>query len=498
MSVFNFEIPSRQSAKGIVVIFGVSVYRLIRASFIIFAALILKYLSSDKSINFTEPKIIFSAIGVVIVLLTLAFLRYYNFKFHVKNDYFVLKKGVFNKEEVSVSTSKIQNVYIKQNLLQQIINVVSLSIETAGDDKTEIEISALERPKAEALKLNLLQSAKPKVVEENIERTENSVYFKASIKKLLLEGVSENHFKSFLLIFAFIVGIYNDIKGFVEQLDLTSRFGSWIQLDSESFMTFLLFNITIVVILLILSFLFSLIKMLIQNFDLTVTRNPEGLEISKGLFNKINLSLYETRIQNTTIITNRLKEAFGLYKLAFTQAMANKKQQLNFNIVGLGKTQIAELLQQFYPNVEERLIKNKPNTYFKYRLFVIGSVILALINIGLFLGPYELLLFNIPLAIIIFGNVYYAYEKAYYHVDDDYIVIGGGALIDTKTEFLEIKKIQAVSLNQTLFQKRRALASVVLYTASKPITIQHIELNTAFEIKNYLLFKLESENKDWM
>ncbi|MEN8884933.1 MAG: PH domain-containing protein [Winogradskyella sp.] len=35
---------------------------------------------------------------------------------------------MYNKEEISVSTSKIQNVYIKQNVLQQIINVVSLSI----------------------------------------------------------------------------------------------------------------------------------------------------------------------------------------------------------------------------------------------------------------------------------------------------------------------------------------------------------------------------------
>jgi putative membrane protein len=497
MSVFNFETPSRQSAKGIVVIFGVSVYKIVRASLLIFAALILKYLSSNKSFNLTDPKIIVTAIGIVFVFLLIAFLRFYNFKFHVKNDYFFLRKGIFNKEELSVSLAKIQNVYIKQNLLQQIINVVSLSIETAGDDKTEIEISALARQKAEALKLHLLQSAKPRVAEDN-ERSESSVYFKASIKKLILEGVSENHFRSFLLIFAFIVGIYNDMKEFVEQLDLTSNFGSWIKLDSESFMSFLLFNITIVVILLILSFLFSLIKMLIQNFELTVIRNSDGLEISKGLFNKINLGLSASRIQNTTIITNRLKEIFGLYKLAFTQAMANKKQQLNFNIVGLGKTQIAELLQQFYPNVEERLIKNKPNVYLKYRLISISSVFLVLINLGLLLGPNELLLINIPLLIFIISNVIYVYKKAYYHIDEDYIVIGSGALIETKTDFLEIKKVQGISLDQTIFQKRKKLASVVLYTASKPITIPHVELKTAFQIKNYLLFKLESENKDWM
>jgi putative membrane protein len=497
MSAYNFETPSRQSAKGIVVIFGMSVFKFIKSSIIIFLAFFLKYITSDKSINFLQPKIIIPTIGLVLLLLVIAFLRYYSFKFYFKNDYFFLNKGIINKEEISVSTAKIQNVYIKQNVLQQLINVVSLSIETAGDDVTEIEISALARPKAEALKLCVLQSSKKYRIDETVQE-EETIYFKASIKKLILEGISENHFKSFLFIFAFVMGAYNDLKDFVDQLHLTSKFGSLLQRDSQSFMTLLLFNISIVITFLIVAFLFSLLKMIVQNFDLTVVRNPEGLEISKGLFNKISLGLSANRIQNTTISTNRVKRALGLYKLAFTQAMANKKQQLNFNIVGLGRAQIADLVQQFYPNVEERLIKNKPNTYFKYRLFVIGSVILALINLGLFLGPYELLLLNIPLAVIIFGNVLYSYKKAYFHIDDDYVVVGSGAFIDTKTDFLEIKKVQAVSVNQTLFQKRRRLASVVLYTASKPVTIPHIELNTAFEIKNYLLFKLESENKDWM
>jgi putative membrane protein len=497
MSVYNFETPSRQSAKGIIVIFGVTTYRIIRASIIIIAAFLIKYLRSDKSPDFANPKFILAVIGIITLFIVIAVLKYLNFKFYVNNEYFFLRKGIINKEEISVSKTKIQNVYIKQNVLQQIINVVSLSIETAGDDKTEIEILALPKPKAEALKSHLMLKAETTIV-DSIEKAEEKVYFKASIKRLLLEGASENHFKSFVLIFAFIISVYNDIKEFVNQLNLTSKFGSWFDLDSESFMTFLLFNITIVIVLLVLSFFFSMIKMFVQNFNLTVKRNSEGLEISKGLLNKINLSLYESRIQNSTVITNRLKQAFGLYKLAFTQAMANKKQQLNFNIIGLGKSQISELLQQFYPNIEARLVKNKPNKYLLYRLLFISTLVLALINIGLFFGPTSLLFFNIPLVAYIFSNAIYTYKKAYYHLDDDYIVVGGGRLIDTITNFLEIKKVQAVGLNQSVFQKKRGLASVEIFTASKPITILHIDVATANKIKNYLLFKVESEDKDWM
>jgi len=152
MSAFNFETPSRQSAKGIIVIFGVSAYKILKGLAIAFIALFLKYIKSDKSPDLTSPIFILSCIGLVVLFLLIAVLRFLNFKFFIKDNYFFLRKGIFNKEEISISKDKIQNVYIKQNVIQQLINVVSLSIETAGDDKTEIEITALSRDKALVLK----------------------------------------------------------------------------------------------------------------------------------------------------------------------------------------------------------------------------------------------------------------------------------------------------------------------------------------------------------
>ena len=497
MSAFNFETPSRQSAKGIIVIFGVSAYKILKGLAIAFIALFLKYIKSDKSPDLTSPIFILSCIGLVVLFLLIAVLRFVNFKFFIKDNYFFLRKGIFNKEEISISKDKIQNVYIKQNVIQQLINVVSLSIETAGDDKTEIEITALSRDKALVLKEYLLSGLKL-IDNKDVQIAEETVYFKASVKKLLLEGITENHFKSFVLIFAFIVGIYNDIKEFISELNLSSKFGKWFQLDNESIIGLLLINVTLIVTLLILSFLLSLIRMLIQNFDLTVKIKPNGLEISKGLLNKINLSLTNSRIQNTIASTNRVKRALGLYKLSFTQAMINKKQQLKFNIVGLSKLQLDELIQQFYPNVQNRLTKHKPQKYLLYRMLWIGFMVIAIINLGLYFSPKLFLLANIPFIAFVIANAMITYKKAYFHIDEELIVVGYGMLIETHTSYLEIKKTQAVTLNQTIFQKRRGIASVVVNSASKSITIPHVDLQTANEIKNYLIYKVEYENKDWM
>lgn len=498
MSAHNFDTPSRQSAKGIIVILGVSAYKFIRATIILVIAFLLKYFQGDKSIDLTSPIVLASLIGVPSVLILIAILRYRNFVFHVSNDYFILKKGILKKEEISVSKRKIQNVYIKQNLLQQFINVVSISIETAGDDKTEIEIMALPRDKAKALKSLLLSDSKVEQVEDEEQETEDTVYFKASLKRIILEGISENHLKSFILVFGFLIGIYNDVKDFVEQLSISDQLEETFSLDSQSLMGLILFNVTIVVILSIISFLFSLVKVLIQNFDLTVTKTEKGMEITKGLINKINLGLIASRIQTTTVSTNRFKKALGLYQLAFTQAMVNKKQRQKFNIIALSYDQIHELLDKFYPQIALNNEKHKPHNYYIYRAAFLSVIPLVIINIGLAFLPTTYLFLNIPIVLFIGFSIYFSYKKKYYSIDDRYITVGGGGLIDLTTSYLEISKIQAVSIRQTIFQKRRQLASVKIFSASKSLTIPQIYLATANDINNYLLYKVESEDKDWM
>jgi len=498
MSEYNFHLPSRQSVKGIIVIFGVNIFNVLKGAILLIAAFFFKYFQSNIKLDLNNPKIIISIIAFFSFFILLAVLKYLNFKFYVNKEYFILKQGIINKEETSISKSKIQNVYIKQNLIQQIINVVSLSIETAGDDKTEIEIKALSKNRAEALKALLLSGSKAEVKESIAIEKPTHVYYKASYKKLLLEGISENHLKSLVLVLAFVFGLYNDFKDFIKQFEISSRFNEYFQLDEKALLGLVLFDITLVVILIIIAFLFSLIKTVAQNFDLTVYRNKDGLEISKGLLNKISLGLISSRIQNTTISTNKFKRVLGLYKLSFTQAMINKKQQRKFNIIGLSKVQIDELINQFYPKVFLTLKKNKPNRYFLIREAFINFFYLLILNIPFLFAPREVFLINIPLMVLLAFNTIYAYKKAYYYVDDNYIVVGSGKLIETNTSFLETHKVQAVELEQTIFQKRRGLASIKIYSASKALTIPHVKIETSRAINNFLLYKVESEDRDWM
>lgn len=497
MSAYNFENPTRQSKKGIIVIFGLNFYAGTKQSILFISLFFLSYLKNQSYAS--NPYFLLSCCLFIFFMILHAVLKYYNFKFHVTEEYFILNQGILNKEKISISKTKIQNVYIKQNLIQQVINVVSLSIETAGDEDTEIEIHALSADSAIELKKVLLKKSVAFGFHSEINYPEKvSIYHKASIKKLLLEGISENHYKSFILILFFLSATYYDLKDFLDPLILTKTDSIFFNLNMYQFSRDIIFNCLLIFSLFILVVLFSVVKTFIENFDLTVSNNTNGLEISKGLFNKINLGLLPSRIQNTTIITNRLKQFFGLYKLTFTQAMVNKKQRKNLKIIGLNEFQVSELLLKFYPKIFDVIEKRKPESYFIYKSLMYYLVLILIVNLVFFFLPYMFCFINIPVIFLFVLNIIYGYKKSYYSIDDSYLVLGSGNFINTQKDILELHKIQAVSLKQTIFQKRRRLASVEVFSASNNLEIPHIKLEVAKQIVNYMLYKVESTPKDWM
>jgi putative membrane protein len=93
--------------------------------------------------------------------------------------------------------------------------------------------------------------------------------------------------------------------------------------------------------------------------------------------------------------------------------------------------------------------------------------------------------------------IYWKYKKAYYKLNENMLIVGNGS-ISTKTELLEIYKIQAIATKQTLFQKLRRIATVEVYTASKVTKILYVKENRANDIVNFLLYQVESQRKDWM
>lgn len=158
-STFKFTEFSKQSPRGILVIYFRQLYSTIKITWIlIFFAL--KDFSKITQIG--DGYVYATLIVLLLVYLVRAYLIYQNFQFKVDENHFILKHGIFSKVNISIPFDRIQNINFKQNLIQQLINVHEVSIETAGSSQTEITIKALDLKKAQALKQLIFKRNKTK------------------------------------------------------------------------------------------------------------------------------------------------------------------------------------------------------------------------------------------------------------------------------------------------------------------------------------------------
>jgi putative membrane protein len=375
--------------------------------------------------------------------------------------------------------------------------VVSLNIETAGDNKSEISIKALDKPTALKLKKELFtKSNSTETLTDAVES--RNVFFRVSLKRLFLEGISQNHLRSFLIITSFVFGLYYEFKDYFRDLKLKQGLEELIHLDKESLLNIIIINTVFILVAILISLLFSVLKTVVTNFNLEVVENQKTIEINKGLFNKVSLSLTPSRIQNIVIKTNRIKRYFDLHTLSVKQAMVNVKQRKNFVIIALEKEQLKHLVDKLLVNYTSAIERSNPKGYYKRILALNMFALASIINVPGFI-IFGNMMWYINIALVLFSVLYVTvtYRKAFYKIDDQFLTIGSG-FIDTTTDILEIHKIQAVKLKQTIFQKRIQISSVIISTASKSVKIPYVSETEAKSIYDYLLFKVESQNRDWM
>ena len=154
MKQINFDLPQRQSVIGIIVLFTDVFQNIIRAIIPLIAIWIFKFDQINKIYLFLALFILIAIISIV------AYIQFINFTFYIdtKKNEFIINKGVFNKTKIVIQLNKIQQVNINQSFIQKIIKVYSLDVDTAGSSNKEVNIRAISKQLADALKTKLLEN----------------------------------------------------------------------------------------------------------------------------------------------------------------------------------------------------------------------------------------------------------------------------------------------------------------------------------------------------
>lgn len=497
MNKFDLSVPNRQSVRGLLLIFLLS----LRKGIQMFWPILLVYVFQGDFLKNTLL-IVFGILGILVLLGVHTVLYYLNFYFYVEKGEFILKKGYLQKKVLAVPLERIQSVNTKQNLIQQALNVVSLEIDTAGTVGKELKIQALEMDFAQELQKHL-QTEKRKIKadettqEEAVEENKEELVLQLSPTDLLKIGISQNHLRTALIVIAFGSQLFQQADDLFKEKteEFSNEFTSFLSSSGTALIAFL------IIFFLMISILISLFRTVLKYFDFKLLKSENYYRIESGLVNKRNVIVPHNKVQELNWETGPLKKLFGIYHLTFRQAVSGQQNRKNQQLVdapGCLAPQLDQLKSDLFGADElsssEKIFTD--NYYFRRLWLFIGWLPVALAIPFL----YAEFLFWLGAAVWLAGAAGYSFlmlKKRYFRINGNQIRISKGA-IEHKWKQMELFKIQAVEYRQTIFQKRRKLASLQLMNAAGSMTIPFIDEKLAMQIYNYLLYHTEISEKKWM
>ena len=494
----NFSQFKRQSKKGILVIYLNILYKALRAFWI------LLFLFIQKFSKISESTLFYIYLGVAalfVFFLIRAFLIFKNFQFKIENQHFILKRGIIKKTNTSIPFDRIQNINFKQNVIQQIINVHELNIETAGSSKAEISIKALSFEEASALK-KAVTVFNTSAIESEIETVEKPL-LKVGLFELIKVSLTENHLQSLLLLVAVLIGFFQQISELFESLGKQNLLDNYISENASALENSVIIIAGLLIFLTIIAVLSSVVRVVLRHFNLTVFVKNNALEIYQGLLTKNSVILKKDKVQHITISDNPIKKKLGISFITFKQAISGKvkkKQDKVIKIVGCKEAQISAIKKLLFPNESlEGIDKNFPASYFKIRLYLRGAILVFFANSISYVTTHNSVLFlgNIFIIPMIIFFIELKFRKRYYLFNDDLLLVAQGT-VETHKTYVPFFKVQNIAIKQTIFQAKKNVADIVFQTASGKVKIPCISIEKAQQLYNYTLFKVETSKKSWM
>jgi putative membrane protein len=483
---FNWEYPQRQPLAGLVIVFIKTIWEVLKRIW----PLILLMFFNNKANRFDKIELIAAALAGLTIVSSL--IKFFFFRFYILNDELIIKKGWLKKEVIVVPLQKIQTVHIEESFLHNALGIVKFSVDTAGSSNTEVTIDALSRPMANALRAQL-DAKEYKKDETDVKHTSFSIpILSLSGKDLLKLSLSANHVEAFFIMLSFGFGIYDNIRRINESI-VTQATGL---VPQSSF----LIAIILIGMVLIITVFISTIRICLKFYGLSVTHIPSGFYIKAGLTNVKERLVSFQKIQFISWRANWIRKQLGLWILEYKIAGADDiKNKMKVEVPVTRYSYIAALINHYQavPETENLIPIRIHSSYFSRRLLLIG-LLPALILISITWQWWEYgSLFFIALPLLIGVKSFLLQRRFKLYANEDVVYIDKSAY-GTERILLKWFKLQSVVLKQSLYQQRKNLATLVLYTAGGSIHIPYISLEAARQIANYGAYQVEYQNRGWM
>ena len=493
MNPESFADPQRQHPMGLAGYFVKNLYGLVKSFWPIAAGLAL----SSEVFNYAS----WVGLGLLLLVGVSAFIEYRYFKFHLTKEALVVHSGWIQKERMVIPFERIQAVHLHQSAWHQALGLCGLKVDTAGSGGSELDFAALNKQEALDLRALLTGGAREGVnpeqpLAESVEQEEPEPLMQLDTRKLFKVGLTQNHLRNGLI----AVGAF-----FTVLEPLERWWGTWIESLPE--WTLLLFAfawvlliIPAIILFVFLAVLVSVVSAFIKYYRFRADIQGADLSIESGLFRRNEFRIPLSKVQLLDWKSTWLRRKLSLETLQIHQARAQASggsQGLGITIPGLEIEQSNLIIQSVFPKWNPSVVEHfRPDSYFRYRLFLFA--LLPLLPIGLVLGMGWLFWIFVPFWVA-FRWVTTQRKFEGYRVSTD----GVGVMIESgwwfkRRTLLQWHQLQRVSFHQNRMIEPRGLAHIVLHSAAGSRSIRFIKESDAKRIMDFAAYRIESHVGSWM
>lgn len=496
--------PARQSPVAIAFILAKYLRRAVRSAWPLLIFLVVG--KGEKRMAYFFGALV----AVSLFQLLTALLAYFRFYFYIQADELIVEKGILARSRTSIPLERVQSLDFEQSFVHQLLGVVKVRVDTAGSSGSELALDAIDMGRAEALRAYILRRKEDLLPEPGPElETETPAaapplavaapdLMRLNLVDLLRVGLTQNHLRTAGILVGFLftlLQVFDDIwdpedyLALVEQvigLDLTGW--GWV-------MT------VYTVVLLIVSFVATLVRTVLTYFDLRLQRLADGFKLTAGLFNRREQVARFRRLQWVRWTVNPLQARLGLHTVHLHQAgTAEKGRVRTISIPGTPATYLEGILAPYasaadragmtFAGISPRLVGRSV-----LWLGILPGLGLAAILFAQ-LGAWSGLVAGLWLLLVWLGAR--RYQRHYRWGWNGQLLHLHSRLIGQRDTLLWAYKLQSVRLSQGLYQRRKGLADLELHTASGDLTIPYLPLDMARSLRDALLYAVERSERDWM
>ncbi|MFD2743474.1 MULTISPECIES: PH domain-containing protein [Sphingobacterium] len=443
----------------------------------------------------------FWAIFGVLVIghFVLAYFRHRNFSFYIDENAFVLQSGLLSKSKIVLKFENILQVNVRQNVVQQALDLYSVEIESAGSKEKEVDLYALSEPTALALRDYLVAQRLTESSRIDTDGTvtatgEDELLFRIPNTSILLVSLFTNYKQGLLLFFTFLLGLFDAFRDFIPQVDYEGYYHDF----QAQWMNFVGQLLLIFAIIILIPIVINLIKYFAVYFSFSLKRNGKGdFMMHYGLFQLQQVIFNRTKIQMMTFVQNPILRMMDLGVLSLHQVITDvqRSSESTIHIPGINTSARVAVWQLIFARS-----LSEPNTTLKPKigLFISRMVKLSVLMIGLLAfwyyrdgGMFELATIGFFFFLIAIYNIIY-YRSYSFRLFGDSLTKEDGVW-DRKQTVIPIDRILAVSVSQTLWQRGVKTGNLHISTASGEITFRHFDRQTLVDLSNVLLYSIEKE-----